>query len=169
MLNCDERDGAAARSAPNAAGFGFALLLAMAVPVMAQQPTLVVTDPIVQQVLEVNRREVEALVSGRLLATQVSSTFVANTPGNGIVPGAELLAMFAAGSVAYASLEQQIEYAASHGKEIVVLMGIEVAVPAPGLANAGKRVHRRFTDVYRLEDGVWKHDLRHADVVKVEE
>lgn len=151
------------------ATMGLGLMAMTGAPVAAQEPVSISDDPIVQQVLDVNQREVDALVSGHAEATQVSSTFVANTPGNGIVPGSELLAMFAKGSVGYASLEQRIEYAAAHGREVVVLMGTEIAVPAAGLANAGKRVHRRFTDVYRLEGGAWKHDLRHADVVKVED
>jgi hypothetical protein len=36
------------------------------------------------------------------------------------------------------------------------------------MRNAGKVVKRRFTDVFRKEDGQWRHDLRHADVISVE-
>lgn len=47
-------------------------------------------------------------------------------------------------------------------------MGEEVVVPGPGAQNAGKRVHRRFTDVFRKEHGEWRFDLRHANVISVE-
>ena len=97
-----------------------------------------------------------------------SSTFVANTPGNAVVTGEQMLRQFARGAVSYASVEQRLEYAGSHGPDLVVLMGEEVVVPGPGGANAGKRIHRRFTDVFRRENGEWRHDLRHANVISIE-
>ena len=36
------------------------------------------------------------------------------------------------------------------------------------VANAGQRVRRRFTDVFRRENGEWRHDLRHANVLGIE-
>jgi len=65
-------------------------------------------------------------------------------------------------------VEQHIEYAGSHGPDMVVLMGEEIVVPGEGAANAGKRIHRRFTDVFRRENGEWRHDLRHANVISIE-
>jgi hypothetical protein len=148
-----------------------AVYLAMAgcVPSMAQG-RLWEHDPNVQQVLELRRRGIAAITSGRVSAEteSYSSTFVANTPDNGVVRGETLLEMFAAGAVAYASIVQQIDYAASHGPDMVVIMGIETVVPGDGMRNAGKTVRRRFTDVFRRENGAWRHDLRHADVISVE-
>jgi hypothetical protein len=97
-----------------------------------------------------------------------SSTFVANTPGNAVVTGKQMLENFARGTVSYASVEQHLDYAGSHGPDIVVLMGEEVVVPKAGSPNAGKRIHRRFTDVFRKENGEWRHDLRHANVISIE-
>ena len=58
------------------------------------------------------------------------------------------------------------------GREIVQLaVGLDiemVVVPGAGLRDAGKQVSRRFTDVYRRENGIWRHDMRHANVIKVE-
>lgn len=146
-------------------------LLAAGTPSIAQDTSLVSDDPAVQRVLALRRQSIEAITAGRANADadNYSSTFVANTPGNGIVLGKVLLAMFADGSVGYSAIEQHVEYAAAHGEGVVVLMGTEIVVPTAGLANAGKRVHRRFTDVFRLEQGAWKHDLRHTDIVRVEE
>jgi hypothetical protein len=42
-------------------------------------------------------------------------------------------------------------------------------VPGEGLANAGQRIVRRFTDVFRRENGQWRHDLRHANVLRIED
>ena len=64
---------------------------------------------------------------------------------------------------------QTIDYAGSHGPDMVVIMGEEVVVPGEGLADAGKRIYRRFTDVFRRENGQWRHDLRHANVLRIED
>jgi hypothetical protein len=93
---------------------------------------------------------------------------VHRVPGGGVVPGDVLLNLFASGNLRYQHVEQHLDYAGSHGSDIVVLMGEEIVVPGPGMANAGQRVHRRFTDVFRREYGEWRHDLRHANVIEVE-
>ena len=76
-----------------------------------------------------------------------SSTFVANTPGNAVVKGEQMLENFARGTVSYASVEQRLDYAGSHGPDIVVLMGEEVVVPRAGRAERRQAhpspVHRR--------------------------
>jgi hypothetical protein len=127
-------------------------------------------DPAVQEVLEMRRIGIEAMVSGRISAEteRYSSTFVANTPSNRVVPGSELLALFESGNISYAHVEQHVEYAGSHGPNVVVLMGEEVVVPGEGMPDAGRRIRRRFTDVFRRENGEWRHDLRHAHVIALE-
>jgi len=127
-------------------------------------------DPAVQEVLALRQKGIEAMttVGASAQSERMSSTFVANTPGNAVVTGAQMLSFFARGTVSYVSVEQHLDYAGSHGPDMVVLMGEEVVVPGPGAANAGKRVHRRFTDIFRKESGEWRHDVRHASVVSVE-
>ncbi len=128
-------------------------------------------DPAVQEVLEMRRIGIEAMTSGRISAEteRYSSTFVANTPSNRVVHGDALLALFETGGISYAQVEQIVEYAGSHGPDLVVLMGEEIVVPGEGMADAGQRIRRRFTDVFRKEDGEWRHDLRHAHVVSAED
>ena len=127
-------------------------------------------DAAVQEVLELRRQGIAAMTSvGASAASErYSSTFVANTPANAVVSGKEMLERFAQGALSYESVEQRLDYAGSHGPDIVVLMGEEVVVPGPGARDAGKRIHRRFTDVFRKENGEWRHDLRHANVISVE-
>ena len=146
--------------------FGFLLAVATA-PAYAAEPGA--NDPAVQEVLALRRAGIAAMTGTGATAEseRLSTTFVANTPGNAVVTGEQMLERFASGTLAYASVEQRLEYAASHGPDLVVLMGEEIVVPRRG-ANAGKRVHRRFTDVFRKEHGEWRHDLRHANVVAIE-
>jgi hypothetical protein len=147
-----------------------AIALALACVSLTAQDVPWADDPAVQEVLAQRQRGIEAMMKGKTSAEteRYSTTFVANTPGNAVVPGTEMLKLFAAGSVRYDSVEQTIEYAGSHGPDMVVLMGEEIVVPGTGAANAGNRIRRRFTDVFRRENGEWRHDLRHANVVSID-
>jgi hypothetical protein len=126
-------------------------------------------DPAVKSVLEMRKRSIEAMTSGHVSAEseRYSSTFVAHSP-NGVATREQLLKLFSTGTLGYAEVEQHVEYAASHGPNLVVIMGEEVVVPSDGAPNAGHRIHRRFTDVFRKVDGEWRFDLRHANVVSIE-
>ncbi len=136
----------------------------------AAEPEPWANDRAVQEVLELRHQGIVAMTTTGVTAEseRYSSTFVANTPGNAVVTGKQMLENFARGTVSYASVEQHLDYAGSHGPDIVVLMGEEVVVPKAGAPNAGKRIHRRFTDVFRKENGEWRHDLRHANVISIE-
>ena len=123
-------------------------------------------DPNVQAVLALRARSLDAMMKGTVNADnqRMSSTFVVSMPDGSVVKGAEILKRFAAGTMRYDRIDQRIDYAGSHGPDIVVLMGEETVVAGTGPA-AGKPVRRRFTDVFRRENGEWRHDLRHAAVI----
>jgi hypothetical protein len=153
-----------------AAVYRTALVAALAVTGIATAAEPWDSDPAVQEVLELRRQGIAAMTSGAATAAteRYSSTFVANTPGNAVVTGEDMSELFARGAVSYQSVEQRLDYAGSHGPDIVVLMGEEVVVPGPDARDAGKRIRRRFTDVFRKENGEWRHDVRHANVISVE-
>jgi ABC-type sugar transport system substrate-binding protein len=125
------------------------------------------SDPAVQEVLKIRQQAILAMTTTGPTpeSERYSSTFVANTPGGGVVNGEQMRAAFARGSVKYAEVEMTLEYAGSHGKEVVVLMGEEIVVPGAGARNAGERIRRRFTDIVRKENGEWRHDVRHSSVI----
>ena len=52
---------------------------------------------------------------------------------------------------------------AVHG-DVVVTMGHETVVPVSG-PEAGKDVHRRYTDIWMKQDGEWKLVARQATVI----
>ena len=128
-------------------------------------------DPAVQAVLAQRRAGLEAMMAGTMSAEteRYSTTFVANTPNGGVVTGDAMLRLFSTGGIRYMHVEQRVDYAGSHGPDVVVIMGEEIVVPGEGMANAGQRVRRRFTDVFRRENGEWRHDLRHANVLGIDE
>lgn len=124
-------------------------------------------DPAVQEVLKIRQKAIEALTTTGPTAEseRYSSTFVANAPGGGVINAQQMQAAFAKGTVKYAKVEMKLDYAASHGPDMVVLMGEEIVVAGAGARNAGVPVRRRFTDIFRKENGEWRHDVRHANVI----
>ena len=144
------------------------LSLPLSVTAQDDQPWLKI--PAVQEVLAQRKKDIEALIAGKAGADPdaYTSTFVANTPDRGVILREEMLEFLATGTVGYDDVEMHIDYAGAHGNNMVVIMGEEIVVPGKGMRDAGKRVHRRFTDVFRKENGLWRHDLRHANVTKVE-
>lgn len=124
-------------------------------------------NPAVQEVLEIRRQAIVAMTTTGPTpeSERYSSTFVANTPGSAVVNGAQMQAAFASGNVRYAEVEMKLDYAGAHGPDMVVLMGEEIVVPGAGARNAGERIRRRFTDIFRKENGEWRHDVRHSAVI----
>lgn len=154
------------------AGFGRlvpVLLVAwwVTAPGTAQAANAWDNDAAVQEVLKIRQKAILAMTTtGPTPETdRYSSTFVANTPGGGVVNGPQMQAAFARGSVRYAAVEMKLDYAGSHGPDMVVLMGEEIVVPGVGARNAGERIRRRFTDIFRKEGGEWRHDVRHSAVI----
>lgn len=151
------------------AAIGASMLTLVALPVaLAQDDEPWADDSNVQAVLEMRQAGIAAMIAGEMgpETERYSTTFVANTPGNAVVPGVVLLELFSTGDLRYEHVEQNIEYAGSHGPDMVVLMGEEIVVPGEGMAGAGEQIRRRFTDVFRRENGEWRHDLRHANVIE---
>ncbi|HXZ67418.1 MAG TPA: hypothetical protein VEH07_02415, partial [Alphaproteobacteria bacterium] len=127
------------------------------------------SDPHVREVLDYRKRTLDGLSAGtsRDPTGRYSSTFIANTPHGAIVTGPEMRALFSS-SIGYSRVEQAVEYAAKHAPDLIIVMGGEIVVPREGTPNAGKNIHRRFSDAFRLEEGEWRHDVRHANIWKIE-
>ena len=88
-----------------------AAAVVLAVPVAAAlgQGEPWANDAAVQQVLELRRKGIAAMTSVGASAEseRYSSTFVANTPGNAVVKGEQMLEQFARGTVSYAAVEKK--------------------------------------------------------------
>ncbi len=127
-------------------------------------------DPKIAAVLEaVSRIDTALLTDDRpAFAAALASDFSVNTPENRVAPRAGVVARNAQGQIAYARYERTIDYAGLRG-DMVVLMGEERVTPKGASPDAGKRVTRRFTDLWRQEDGRWRLTARQATILKVEE
>lgn len=88
-----------------------------------------------------------------------------NHPTNRIVKEKkDLLDLIQQGVIRYTSFERHPEKFLFF-KGMVVVMGGEVVVPAPGAPNAGKTLERRYTNIWMLRDGKWRLTVRHANNV----
>lgn len=76
----------------------------------------------------------------------------------------ELLDLIDQGVIRYTSFERMPERLLFF-PDMVVVMGGEVVVPAPGAPNAGQRLQRRYTNAWMKRDGRWRLAFRHANNV----
>jgi ketosteroid isomerase-like protein len=134
--------------------------------------------------MEQHRREdeddVRALDDQERIATQKrdvpamerlwSEHLTVNAPNNQVVVGRRaVLDMFVhSGVINFSMFERQVEFIGVDGA-FVFIMGLETLIPisdAPsaGLV-AGKTIKRRFTNIWKKEDGTWRLFARHANVI----
>ena len=79
-----------------------------------------------------------------------------------------MLARLRSGQISYEpDVEIKIDFAGVRA-DTVVIMGEEIVNPIGNAPNAGKTVRRRFTDIWKGVDGVWKLAVRQATVTSVQ-
>ena len=66
------------------------------------------------------------------------------------------------------SLERSVQYAATRGKDEVVLMGEETLTPVGKARFAGKNVRRRTMEIWTDETGDWRLSVRQATIHSAE-
>lgn len=98
-----------------------------------------------------------------------SDNFTVNAPNNRVVAGKQaVLETFVRSGIDFSRYERKIETVIADGN-FVFIMGLETLVPntdAPsaGLV-AGQTVYRRYTNIWRKENNVWRLFARHANVI----
>lgn len=99
-----------------------------------------------------------------------SADFTVNAPTNRVVVGRQAVmdTFVRSGIINFASFERDVGFLKVDG-DFAVVMGSETLVPvadapAAGL-KAGRKVARRFTNIWKKEGGVWRLFWRHANVI----
>jgi ketosteroid isomerase-like protein len=99
-----------------------------------------------------------------------SEQLTVNAPNNQVVVGrqAVLDTFVHSGIINFGRFERQYEFVRADGA-LVFLMGLETLeplsdAPSAGLV-AGRTVRRRFTNIWKKEDGTWRLFARHANVI----
>ncbi len=85
--------------------------------------------------------------------------FVVNSPLNVINERAKVLALLSSGRIRHTSCDVEIERLTRYG-DVAVVMGADVVDGPP----SNERTHRRFTNIWQLQDGKWRAIARHAQV-----
>ena len=107
---------------------------------------------------------------GSALEQLWSDDFTVNAPNNRVVVGkkAVLDTFIRGGIINFSSFERNIEFLRVDG-DFAILMGLETLVPISSTPTAGltagKKVVRRFTNIWKRESGVWRLYWRHANVI----
>ena len=98
---------------------------------------------------------------------------IVNSPINKVVTRANVLERMRTGAIAYEpenaaeKAEGTIEMVAARG-DSVVIMGEEVLTPTGNAPFAGKRIRRRFTDIWKPVNGKWVLAIRQATIYSVQ-
>lgn len=92
-----------------------------------------------------------------------SEHLMVNAPSNQVAANRSVvLGILRQGMINYSRFERRIERLLIEG-DIAFVMGSETIQPAGGSPQAGQTVERRFTHVWRNEQGVWRLVARHAN------
>ena len=134
-------------------------------------------DAAVKAALDSQDRMLEHILNGdaEAFGELISEEFVASDPSNTIRHRDDLIALVASGRLKYESIDTSIDYADQLGDDLVVVMGTEStsqsAVPVDGeLRNTAlsNTLIRRFTNVYRKEQGVWRLLIKQSTIIAIE-
>jgi hypothetical protein len=140
-----------------------------ATPVHAKDDQPWANDPAVAEALKAANR-IDAAVLAQdadAFETLLASGLVVNSPRNVVSLREQTLGAFRAGTIRYSAYERKIEFAGVRGDGVVV-MGEETVKPIGNAPHAGKTVRRRFTDIWRKEDGAWRLSVRQATIISIE-
>lgn len=113
--------------------------------------------------------------NGKSFGALIFEEFVASDPSDTIRHRDELISLVSSGRLRYESIETSIDYARQLGEDLVVIMGTESttqsAVPVEGdLKEVAltKTLKRRFTNVFRNEQGSWRLLIKQSTIIAAE-
>jgi hypothetical protein len=126
-------------------------------------------DPRVLAAIDAQKRLEAAMMGLDLPSVEalMAPDLVVHAPINVVVNRENVLARLRSGQISYDGVVRTISFAGVRG-DTVVLMGEEVVTPNRDAPNAGKLVHRRFTDIWTDSGGAWRLTVRQATNTSVE-
>jgi uncharacterized protein DUF4440 len=88
------------------------------------------------------------------------SRLLVNSPLNLVNDKAKVLDLLGKGLIRHTRDDVEIEHIARYG-DVVVVMGRDTVDGPP----SNTLTHRRFTNIWQLQDGAWRMIARHAQVI----
>lgn len=128
-------------------------------------PTFAVAADWQRDILALEEQARAAFLAGDVatLDPMWADGFIVNSPLNMINDKARVIELLRAGRIRHGSYDVDIEHMSRHG-DVIVVMGRDTVDGPPD----NVRAHRRFTNVWQLQDGAWRSIARHAQVVSRE-
>ncbi|QBZ96889.1 nuclear transport factor 2 family protein [Flavobacterium sangjuense] len=121
-----------------------------------------------EQIKKLDLAHARAIFESDVIALDslMNDDVMVNHPTNRILKEKkELLDLIKKGTIKYTSFERTPEQFIFF-KDMVVVMGSEIVIPANGAPNANKKLNRRYTNVWmKQENGKWQLMVRHANNV----
>jgi hypothetical protein len=120
------------------------------------------------EIRRLDQLEAQATISGDTakLKKLWSPNFVVNNPANTIVNVTQIRALMNAGKIAYATFSRVIEKV-TITDNVAVTMGYEENQPEKATDNAGRKVTRRYTNVWLKGKNGWRIIARQATIINV--
>jgi len=161
--------------APSSRAFAVGLIFLMEIAMMTSSAQTTVyepspTDPRVVAVLAAQKRLQDVMLANDVAGIEalMASDLLVNAPINKVVNRDNVIGRIKAAQISYQpDVVRNIEFVGVRG-DVVVIMGEEVVHPNKDAPYAGKTEHRRFTDIWKQMDGVWKLWIRQATVTKAD-
>lgn len=115
-----------------------------------------------QQIRELEAQALAAFfeVKLELLDQLWDAGFIVNSPLQKVVEKQQLFGLMRAGRIRHTSYRAEIERIARFGDTVIVMGNDRVTDPPDDTISL-----RRYTNVWQLQDGVWRTIARHAQVV----
>jgi hypothetical protein len=115
-----------------------------------------------QQIRKLDAAHADAVLRGDLAAmdTLWTEDFIVNNPFNEIDKADRIRS----GVVSYSSFLREIEAVRVY-ENTAIVMGKETVVPKGKSPDAGKTIHRRYTNIWMMREGKWRLVARHASVI----
>ena len=128
------------------------------------------TDPRVVAALGAQKRLEEVMLAHDYKGIEglMAPDLLVNARVNRVANRDNVIGRIKASQISYEpNVVRNIEYAGVRG-DVVVIMGEEIVHPNKVAPYAGKIEHRRFTDIWKRMDGVWKLWIRQATITRAD-
>jgi len=120
------------------------------------------------EIRKLDQLEAQATISGDTITLKKlwSPSFVVNNPANTVVNVTQIRQLMKEGKIAYTTFIRVIEKVMING-QVAITMGYEENQPDKATDNAGKKVTRRYTNVWLKGKGGWRIIARQATIINV--
>jgi ketosteroid isomerase-like protein len=131
-------------------------------------PTTASGDTTAEEVIRaLDAREAEAMSEGDVAGLKQlwSPGFIVNAPDHRVKPREEVLKAVEESRIRYSAFQRTVERVVVRS-DCAISMGGEIVTPVGDRADAGRKVSRRYTHIWRNSDGSWTLIARHANVIE---